>query len=58
MPAYSFEALDAQGDTRRGVMEADTARAARSLLRAQALVPLQVMPVNAGAASNPQSKTL
>lgn len=45
MPAYSFEALDTQGQTRRGVLEAETARAARSQLRAQALVPLQVTPV-------------
>jgi general secretion pathway protein F len=42
MPAYTFEALDAQGQTRRGVLEADTARAARSQLRAQSLVPLKV----------------
>ncbi len=49
MPAYSFEALDAQGETRRGVMEADTAKAVRSQLRAQALVPLQVHPVGTGA---------
>ena len=48
MPAYSFEALDAQGDTLRGVMEAETAKAARSQLRAQALVPLQVSPVVPG----------
>ena len=52
MPAYSFEALDAQGDTRRGVMEADTAKAVRSLLRGQALVPLQVVPVSSGMAAN------
>ena len=45
MPAYSFEALDAQGQTRRGVLEADTARTARSQLRAQDLVPLNVEPV-------------
>lgn len=45
MPAYSFEALDAQGDTRRGVMEADTAKAVRTMLRSQQLVPLQVQPV-------------
>lgn len=45
MPAYSFEALDAQGQTRRGVLEADTARTARSQLRAQDLVPLKVAPV-------------
>jgi general secretion pathway protein F len=52
MPAYSFEALDAQGDTLRGVMEAESAKAARSQLRAQALVPLQVAPVLSGAAAN------
>ena len=52
MPAYSFEALDAEGETRRGVMEADTAKAARGLLRAQALVPLQVLPVSTGNAAN------
>jgi general secretion pathway protein F len=51
MPAYSFEALDAQGETRKGVMEADTAKSVRSLLRAQQLVPLQVQPV-AGAAND------
>lgn len=45
MPAYSFEALDAQGQTRRGVLEAETVKAARSQLRAQALVPLNVQPV-------------
>ncbi|HYF44378.1 MAG TPA: type II secretion system inner membrane protein GspF [Ramlibacter sp.] len=52
MPAYSFEALDAQGQTRKGVMEADTAKAARSLLRSQSLVPLQVVPVHSGQAAN------
>jgi general secretion pathway protein F len=45
MPAYAFEALDPQGQTRRGVLEADSARTARSQLRAQALVPLKVEPV-------------
>ena len=45
MPVYSFEALDPQGQTRHGVLEADTARTARSQLRAQDLVPLKVEPV-------------
>ncbi len=49
MPAYTFEALDAQGQTRKGVMEADTARAVRGMLRAQSLVPLAVEPVTGGA---------
>ncbi|WP_397412591.1 type II secretion system inner membrane protein GspF [Polaromonas sp.] len=48
MPAYSFEALNSQGQLRKGVMEADTARAVRGLLRAQALVPLLVEPVSTG----------
>ena len=48
MPAYSFEALTAEGLSRKGVMQADTARAARGLLRAQALVPLKVEAVGAG----------
>lgn len=48
MPAYSFEALTADGATRKGIIEADTARAARGMLRAQALVPLAVQPVGSG----------
>jgi len=48
MPAYAFEAVDADGQARKGVLEADTARAARGMLRAQALVPLLVEPVGAG----------
>ena len=33
MPAYTFEAVDANGVTHKGVIDADTARAARGLLR-------------------------
>ncbi|NBX54894.1 MAG: type II secretion system protein GspF [Betaproteobacteria bacterium] len=40
MPAYTYQALDAQGHAQNGVVEADSARAARNQLRAQALVPL------------------
>ncbi|MES2583312.1 MAG: type II secretion system inner membrane protein GspF [Pseudomonadota bacterium] len=49
MPAYSFEALDANGSARKGTIEADTAKAARGLLRAQLLVPMVVEPVGPGA---------
>lgn len=42
MPAYSYQALDAEGKTRSGVLEADTAKSARGLLRNQQLVPLSV----------------
>ena len=49
MPAYSFEALDANGQTRKGVLEADTARNARGQLRAQALIPLSITTVGSAA---------
>ena len=53
MPAYSFEAIDAQGNARKGVLEADTARSARGLLRAQALIPLSVTSVGSGGVDSP-----
>jgi general secretion pathway protein F len=48
MPAYRFEALDAQGKARNGLLEGDNAKAVRSQLRAQGLVPLGVEGVAAG----------
>jgi general secretion pathway protein F len=54
MPAYSFEALQNDGALRKGVMEADSAKAARSQLRAQSLVPLSVQALGADKAK-PQS---
>jgi general secretion pathway protein F len=47
MPVYSFEALTAEGKLRKGVMEADSAKGARGLLRGQALVPLKVELIGA-----------
>ncbi|WP_137919073.1 type II secretion system inner membrane protein GspF [Hydrogenophaga sp. 2FB] len=55
MPAYTFEALDAQGATQKGLIDADTARAARSMLRARSLVPLLVEPAM-GAAGGASSR--
>ena len=50
MAAFRFEAADAAGLLERGVIDADSARHARSLLRERALVPLEVTPVGAAAA--------
>lgn len=50
MPAYKYEALDADGKTRTGLLEADNAKAARGQLRTQSLVPLTVAPVGAASA--------
>ena len=46
MPAYTYSALDADGNTRSGVLEADAPRAARSQLRQQQLVPLSVQELS------------
>ena len=42
MAAYEYLALDERGREKKGVLEADTARLARQLLRQQSLTPLQV----------------
>lgn len=42
MPAFRYEAADVGGVTKKGVVNADSARAARSDLRNQGLVPLKV----------------
>src|SRR6201996_7054736 len=42
MPAFRFEAIDHAGKTQKGVLDADSARAARSQLRTQGLTPLIV----------------
>ena len=46
MPAYKFEALNADGKPTTGLLEADNIKAARSQLRAQALIPMRVTPVS------------
>ena len=47
MPAFRYEAVDAQGATRKGVLNADSPRSARAELRVQGLVPLAVEPIAA-----------
>lgn len=42
MPAFRYEAVDAGGATRKGVVNADSPRAARADLRVQGLTPLNV----------------
>lgn len=52
MPAYRFEALQADGATRKGTLEADSLKSARTQLRAQALVPLAVEAIASAAADS------
>ncbi len=42
MPAYKYEALDPAGQAANGLIEAENPKAARSMLRAQGLVPIEV----------------
>ena len=42
MPAFRYEAVDAIGATKKGVVNADSARGARADLRTQGLVPITV----------------
>jgi general secretion pathway protein F len=44
MPAFRFEAIDAAGKAQKGVLDADSARGARTQLRGQGLTPLLVEP--------------
>lgn len=60
MPAYSFTALDDQGQTRKGTLEADSAKSARGQLRAQSFIPIsvQVLTGSQGSAANDDSAGL
>ncbi|MGD9945993.1 MAG: type II secretion system inner membrane protein GspF, partial [Burkholderiaceae bacterium] len=51
MPAYRYEAADAAGKLARGIIDADSPRHARGLLRSRGLIPLDLGPVNEAAAS-------
>jgi type II secretory pathway component PulF len=48
MPAFEYQALDANGHTQTGVLQADTPRAARGSLRERGLNPLSVSAVREG----------
>ena len=46
MPAYHYAALDAKGRTRKGLLEGDTARQVRQLLRERGLLPVEIEEVS------------
>ena len=52
MAAFEYQAVDANGKTQKGLIEADTARQARQQLRGMNLMPLEV-----GEVSSRESKT-
>lgn len=56
MPAYRFEALDAQGKQTKGIVEAESLKAARSQLRNQQLLPLSMKALGADIQDKSQSQ--
>ncbi|WP_114327204.1 type II secretion system inner membrane protein GspF [Candidatus Colwellia aromaticivorans] len=44
MAAFDYQAVDSKGKTKKGVIEGDTPRQARALLREQGLMPTEVVP--------------
>jgi len=52
MGAYEFQALDAKGKEKKGVLQGDTARQVRQQLREQGLAPLEVLAVSESAGND------
>ncbi|QOL26589.1 type II secretion system inner membrane protein GspF [Thalassotalea sp. LPB0316] len=45
MAAFDYQAVDSRGKNKKGVLEGDSAKQVRGLLREQGLIPLEVTPV-------------
>jgi general secretion pathway protein F len=56
MPAYKYEALDGNGKSSNGIVEAESMKAARSHLRGLQLVPLGLTPVAVTEAAGGQKR--
>jgi general secretion pathway protein F len=56
MGAYQYQALKKNGGTSKGVIEADSERHARQLLREQALIPTEIQTLSQQRAANAKSK--
>ena len=58
MAAFRYQALNEAGKLVKGVLEGDSERQVRSLLRTQNLKPVEVAPANRQAANNESNNTL
>ena len=46
MGAYEYQAVDSEGKTQKGMIEADTAKQARQQLRGMSLMPVEIGEVS------------
>ncbi|MEB0134204.1 type II secretion system inner membrane protein GspF [Actimicrobium sp. CCC2.4] len=56
MPAFRYEAVDDDGKTKKGVLNADSARAARADLRSQGMTPITVGAIASQVDASGQTK--
>jgi len=56
MAAFDYQAVDSRGKNKKGVIEGDSAKQVRGLLREQGLIPMEVNPVLAKAESTDKAK--
>ncbi|GLX83962.1 type II secretion system protein GspF [Thalassotalea loyana] len=56
MAAFDYQAVDSRGKNKKGVIEGDSAKQVRGLLREQGLIPMEVNPVLAKAESTDKTK--
>lgn len=53
MPVYDYQAINKQGKTVKGVIEADSLKSVRVKLRDQSLIPLEVLPIGESKLTTP-----
>ncbi len=55
MPAFEYQALNSKGQKKQGIIEGDTAKRARQLLREQGLAPVSINPIQESSKSKKSS---
>ncbi len=58
MPAFDYQAVNARGKNVKGIIEGDTARQVRGMLREQGLMPTAVTPCLAKKVKQPTVNVL
>jgi len=57
MPAYEYKALNKSGQLKKGILEGDSEKQIRQVLRSDGLIPTVVNPINKKTTTHTQNKT-